>query len=135
MVGLSVQVMSALHMIMQKWKNERSFRDNADIDPEHVQLRMLMLGKLCGAVIGEGGKTINEIKMATNTEIRVQARSCTSSVGSALRRSGWRAALGRETRSRPARFARRALQVSTYNCCRAWHDCGGHDTLLLMSPT
>jgi ribosomal protein S3 len=65
--------MSALHMIMQKWKSESVFRDNEDIDPDHVQLRIVMLGKLCGAVIGENGVTINEIKAATETEIRVQA--------------------------------------------------------------
>lgn len=67
-----VQVMSALHMIMQKWKQENVFRDHPDMDPTHVQLRIVMLGKLCGAVIGENGKTINDIKMATHTDIRVQ---------------------------------------------------------------
>lgn len=66
--------MSALHMIMQKWKQENVFRDHPDMDPTHVQLRIVMLGKLCGAVIGENGKTINDIKMATNTDIRVQVR-------------------------------------------------------------
>jgi hypothetical protein len=67
-----LQVMSALHMIMQKWKSEAVFHDHPDIDPEHVQLRIVMLGKLCGAIIGENGKTIMDIKMATSTEIRVQ---------------------------------------------------------------
>jgi KH domain len=60
---------------MQKWKSEAVFRDqvaSGDMDPDHIQLRMCMLGKLCGAVIGEGGKTIKEIMVATNTEIRVQ---------------------------------------------------------------
>jgi hypothetical protein len=64
--------MSALHMIMQKWKQENVFRDHVDMDPNHVQLRIVMLGKLCGAVIGENGKTINDIKIATHTDIRVQ---------------------------------------------------------------
>jgi ribosomal protein S3 len=64
--------MSALHMIMQKWKQENVFRDHVDMDPNHVQLKIVMLGKLCGAVIGENGKTINDIKMATHTDIRVQ---------------------------------------------------------------
>ena len=67
-----LQVMSALHMIMQKWKQENVFRDHPDMDPNHVQLRIVMLGKLCGAVIGENGKTINDIKLATHTDIRVQ---------------------------------------------------------------
>lgn len=61
-------------MIMQKWKTESVFRDMVDMDPDHVQLRIVMLGKLCGAVIGENGKTINDIKMATSTEIRVQVK-------------------------------------------------------------
>ena len=64
--------MSALHMIMQKWKQENVFRDHLDMDPNHVQLKIVMLGKLCGAVIGENGKTINDIKIATHTDIRVQ---------------------------------------------------------------
>jgi hypothetical protein len=67
-----LQVMSALHMIMQKWKSEAVFHDHPEIDPEHVQLRAVMLGKLCGAIIGENGKTISDIKMATSTDIRVQ---------------------------------------------------------------
>lgn len=64
--------MSALHMIMQKWKQENVFRDHVDMEPSHVQLKIVMLGKLCGAVIGENGKTINDIKIATHTDIRVQ---------------------------------------------------------------
>lgn len=67
--------MSALHMIMQKWKTELVFRDHTDMDAEHIQLRIVMLGRLCGAIIGENGNTINDIKMATSTEIRVQARA------------------------------------------------------------
>lgn len=67
-----LQVMSALHMIMQKWKSEAVFDDQPEVDPEHVQLRVAMLGKLCGAIIGESGKTINDIKMATSTEVRIQ---------------------------------------------------------------
>ena len=79
-----LQVMSALHMIMQKWKTEHVFRDMVDMDPDHVQLRIVMLGKLCGAVIGENGKTINDIKMATSTEIRVQVRAWCCAACSAL---------------------------------------------------
>ena len=85
-----MQVMSALHMIMAKWKGEGVFRD-LELDPENVQLRMIMLGKLCGAVIGEGGKTINEIKEATNTDIRIQVRMHADSPWPRLHRSQTRA--------------------------------------------
>jgi polyribonucleotide nucleotidyltransferase len=66
---------ACLVQVMQKWKSETVFRDQidaGDMDADQTQLRMVMLGKLCGAVIGEGGKTIKEIMMATNTDIRVQ---------------------------------------------------------------
>lgn len=77
-------------MIMQKWKQENVFRDHVDMDPNHVQLKIVMLGKLCGAVIGENGKTINDIKIATHTDIRVQVcglslfffRCCALPIGS-----------------------------------------------------
>ena len=77
-------------MIMAKWKGEGVFRD-LELDPENVQLRMIMLGKLCGAVIGEGGKTINEIKEATNTDIRIQVRMHADSPWPRLHRSQTRA--------------------------------------------
>lgn len=91
-----LQVMSALHMIMQKWKQENVFRDHLDMDPNHVQLKIVMLGKLCGAVIGENGKTINDIKIATHTDIRVQVcgfRTITVSAVSIISQPGLRSVL------------------------------------------
>ena len=81
----SLQVLSALHMVLSRWKSEAIFSDMPDVGGEQVQLRMCMLGRLCGAVIGEAGKNINDIKSATNTDIRVQARSRSSSLPHILR--------------------------------------------------
>lgn len=69
-----MQVVSALHLILQKWVSENVFGGSDDLPEGQVQLRLVTLGRLCGAVIGEGGKTIKDIKYVSECDIKVQSR-------------------------------------------------------------
>ena len=68
------QVVSALHLMLQKWSDENVWAD-MDVPEGNVVLKLVTLGKLCGAVIGEGGKTIKDMIESTGCDIRVQVRS------------------------------------------------------------